>query len=299
MPDEAVGRGVSFLQESHNGDGGWGYHASEHSVVEATACALLALQASAQESSLCQSGLAWLLAAQNPDGGWGVAEDDRQSGWQTAWAILALAGAAAAGQALEKAAIWLAGDTPVRGSPPDPADPQQAIVRIDLSITGWPWLPKQSSWVEPTALAILASTALLRRAKAASAQANLQARVAEAVRYLQDRRCEHGGWNFGNPYMFIALPARAEPTGLAILALASTSAETVQSEDLAALRRETKADGGPLALALAVLALKAMGETAADELSLLLSLQQADGSWSGNCYHTALALLAIGGGLSL
>ena len=76
----------------------------------------------------------------------------------------------------------------------------QKTLAIDFSLRGLPWLPEQASWVEPTALGILALGQ-------APASAESSARVSEAVQYLVDRRCHGGGWNFGNPVMLgAALP---------------------------------------------------------------------------------------------
>ena len=56
-------------------------------------------------------------------------------------------------------------------------------------------------------------------------------------------------------------------------------------------------EGGSLALAWGLLALKALNEPAGDFSVQLTSRQQEDGSWNGNAYHTGVALLADGGQL--
>jgi len=144
--------------------------------------------------------------------------------------------------------------------------------------------------VEPTALALLALDA-------ASAVAAHRARADEAVRYLSDRRCQGGGWNFGNPFMLGAyLPPRPHPTAWALLALHAIAPDAIRPEDVAALRTEMHRDGGAMALALGIMALEALGETDPLARERLTALQRPDGSWEGSPYVTALALRALSGG---
>jgi len=273
-----------------NPDGGWGYAAGEPSMVEATAAATLALRDRPDFAETYERGLAWLAATQHRDGGWGMSAADRESGWQTAWAVLALAGAAADSAVARRGAAWL-----LAVQPPSAADTMLAEARVKLAIDGslygWPWLPDQAAWVEPTALALLALGAL----QDAGAPA---ARLDEAVRYLADRRCAGGGWNFGNPVMLGArLPPRPHPTAWALMALAKQRRDALRPEDIAALRAEMARDGGALALGLGLLALRTLGEDDDGTASRLLTLQAADGGWNGNSYHTAIAMMALRGAL--
>jgi len=120
------------------------------------------------------------------------------------------------------------------------------------------------------------------------------ARLEEASRYLQDRRCRGGGWNFGNPVMLGGdLPARAHPTAWALLALHYVAASAIRDEDIRALRAEMERDASPLALAWGLLTLNALGQDEPLAATRLRALQGDDGSWSGNPYHTAIALLAL------
>lgn len=78
------------------------------------------------------------------------------------------------------------------------------------------------SWVEPTAIAVLA----LR----ANGHAD-HPRVSEAVRMLMDRRLGHGGWNYGNTVVFGAeLKPMPDATGMALAALQGmVSRDDIQS----------------------------------------------------------------------
>ena len=84
----------------------------------------------------------------------------------------------------------------------------------DTSIVGWPWTSGTHSWVEPTALAVLA----LRREGLGT-----HVRVQEGIRLLRDRAIVTGGWNCGNKSTYgRALRPYPATTGLALLALAQT-----------------------------------------------------------------------------
>lgn len=280
-----------YLRASQNSDGGWGYSEGHGSVLEATAMAMLALARGPNSTDVLAVATRWLLAAQHDDGGWGLAADDPESGWQTAWAGLVLARLGGNDEALRRAARWLLNANAWEFDQSQPNQGRDTVLNIDLRLHGWTWLPNQSSWVEPTALAMLA---LQASPLAAEAQVQLE----EAVRYLQDRRCRDGGWNFGNPYMFdAALPARAHPTAFAILALVAVSPDAILLADLELLRQEARQEGSALALGLAALALQAAGEGASEELASLAALQGPDGSWDASPHRTAVALLALQGGL--
>lgn len=281
-------RARSFLLATQNPDGGWGYAPGQASLVEATAAVVLALDDPAPAAER-ERALAWLQGGQHADGGWGLNHADTHSSWLTAWALLALARAGAAGGIYGRAIEWLLA-APILSAPQD--DLQRGDVfrklSIDASLRGWPWRPGEGSWVEPTSLAMLA----LQSVPAAASDPPVAARLAEAVRYLQDRRCRDGGWNFGNPYMVgAALPCRAHPTAWGILALTRRDPAAVQDADVAGLRHDMQADGGVLALAWGLLALRSRGLDDQPSASRLAVLQGEGGDWHNNPYQTALGLL--------
>jgi hypothetical protein len=281
---------VDFLLRTENPDGGWGYATGQPTCVEPTAAVALALRDTPEAANAGARAVRWLCLAQHSDGGWGLQADDVQSGWQTAWAVLALAGTASGKAAAQRGAGWL-----LALQPPAVEDAQAAqgkeMLAIDVSLNGWPWMPGQASWVEPTALALLALHAL----PDAGAPAH---RLDEAVRCLTDRRCAGGGWNFGNPVMLgSSLPPRAHPTAWALMALTKLRSGAVRSEDITALRAEMASDGGALALGLGLLALRILGEAQDDASARLSALQAADGGWNANPFHTAIAIMGERGSL--
>ena len=89
-----------------------------------------------------------------------------------------------------------------------------------------------------------------------------------------------------------ALPARAPQTAVALIAMLASGSNPKDENDIAAMRRDMLDDVSPLALAWGSLALKLLGYDHADMITMLSSLQQENGSWTDNNYHTAIALMA-------
>lgn len=297
------GTARDFLWRTQNADGGWGYAVGHTSNVEATAAVVLALASDAaagvpSAAALpppppsagereAERAIAWLVAAQRPNGGWGLTADDPMSGWQTAWAILALARPSASEAAVRRGVAWLLAVPLMRLEKAEDVRWMKDILGIDPTLRGWPWLPGQAGWVEPTALALLALAPW-------AARTDVRPRLDEGIRFLLDRRCQDGGWNVGNPVMFSRpLPPRAIPTAWALLALNRLMPDAVRDEDVTTLRREMHADGSTSALAWGLLALRSLGQDDRVAADRLAARQAADGGWDNSPYHTAIALRAL------
>jgi hypothetical protein len=203
MSDWQSAARASLLRQS-TADGAWGYRAGTAPQAEPTAWAGLALLG--DDASV--RAAAWLAKLQAPDGGVPICATSPQPKWPTAPALLLFC-AVGAGEPRRRALEYLLA-TEGRTSPRSPADP----VQLDGSIVGWPWTAGAHSWVEPTALAVLA----LGRAGAGD-----HARARDGRRLLLDRAVPSGGWNYGNKIV-LDMPQRPQPapTGLALLALAGT-----------------------------------------------------------------------------
>jgi hypothetical protein len=274
---------ISFLFSAQNTDGGWGYRLKQDSAVEPTSAALLALRAIPSADYSFRRGVNWLKDAQHGDGGWGFSARDIDSAWQTAWAVLALLRCGQEGEISGRGVKWLLGVSTFQ----DKKKNTQKIEKISMS--GWPWLPGEAVWIEPTALAILALDSVpdLRIAND---------RIKAALRYIQDQRCFEGGWNVGAPgTLNSALPARAHPTAWVLLALLHKTPKAFHSEDIHALRSEMHRDGGASALAWGLLALRTLKEDDKMGEARLTAMQGENGGWDDNPYITAVALMAMRG----
>jgi hypothetical protein len=89
--------------------------------------------------------------------------------------------------------------------------PQTELLGYDSELRGWPWVDGSHSFIEPTAINVLA----LKLAGHADGP-----RVREAVELFLDRMLPNGGWNYGvSIVMGSVAPPRVHPTGLALAAL--------------------------------------------------------------------------------
>jgi hypothetical protein len=199
-------------------DGTWGYRRGAAPAVEPTALAALGLLATDQPGDDSSRALALrasdrLERLQARGGRLGVTATLPEPGWATPLAMLLWGALASAGKARNRAAGWLLGERV--DAPPRATDPE-GITGHDTSIQGWPWVEGTHSWVEPTALALMA----LAREGITD-----HPRVVDGLRLLDDRALEGGGWNYGNTAVF-GRPLRPQPapTGLALLALAARRA---------------------------------------------------------------------------
>jgi hypothetical protein len=120
----------------------------------------------------------------------------------------------------------------------------------NTQLVGWAYAEQTHSWVEPTAMAVLALKA--------AGQENSSA-CREGIALLLDRQLPGGGLNYGNT-IILGQPLRphVQPTGIALLALASASNSSGQfSKSIAWLRRNIGPHTTPLSLGWAVLGLQA------------------------------------------
>ena len=194
---------------------GWAYRREALPCVEPTVLACLGLLASEGDRRAeyppgeIRSAADWVATLQGMDGSLGVSATVATPGWTTPYGMLLWAALGGYTSQRERAARWLLGQEGV--AVPNLA-PSERTVGHDTSIVGWPWVGDTHSWLEPTALAVLA---LRREGK------NAHPRLRDGLRLIRDRAIATGGWNYGNNIAFgRALRPQPAPTGLALLALA-------------------------------------------------------------------------------
>lgn len=278
-----MSRALTFLRAAQNQDGGWGYKIGGISFVEPTAAALFALSLDAQSQEHVQRGRALLKNLQRADGGWAIAALDDTSGWMTAWAVWALAESEK--ETADPGAQWLLKTSGIRVTDQSQIAGVEKVLRIDPTITGWPWQPGDAAWIFPTALALLALHAM---------NLNHHARTREAIQYLLDRAISTGGWNIGNPFMVTGnLPPTVENTALALMALRVYEIQNEimeRAEDSLAQENFTNT---AFEWAWRVWYWKRANMPLEHARAALLSLQRADGSFDGNPFTTALVAMTL------
>ena len=158
-----------------------------------------------------QRGADWLQTLQKADGSLGIAPSLPSPCWATPHAILLWNALEVHAPARRRAAAWLLEQ---KGNPiAVDAAYLGSVVGHDTTLVGWPWIEGTHSWIEPTAMAILA----LDREGLGN-----HPRVAEGIRVVLNRALAQGGWNYGNTSVFgRQLRPQPGPTGLALLALAA------------------------------------------------------------------------------
>ncbi|HZQ06419.1 MAG TPA: prenyltransferase/squalene oxidase repeat-containing protein [Anaerolineae bacterium] len=278
-----MSRAIEFLHAAQNADGGWGYKPSGMSFVEPTAAVLLALHQDAPTDATVQRAQTWLAELQRADGGWGIAALDEESGWMTAWAVWALTSSNP--QAAQRGVNWLLQNAGIRVTDPQQAEGVKKVLRIDPTITGWSWQPGDAAWIFPTALTLLALNAMNVRD---------HPRVTEALAYLQDRAIATGGWNIGNPFMVTGdMPPTVENTVMALMALNAfdIKSEITQRANEWLFRpfTSTAFEWSWRAWYWAPSNVNVLGAR-----EVVSKMQREDGSWDGNPFTTAIALLAKG-----
>jgi hypothetical protein len=120
------------------------------------------------------------------------------------------------------------------------------------SSVGWPWIMETYSWVEPTALAILALNL---------SGYGTHERVHEAVRRLKDFQLPSGGWNIGSLIIFgRETYPQIDCTGIALTALKGYVRKEEIDRSLHYLKSEIALCRTPLSLGWALFGLDAWGE---------------------------------------
>ena len=213
---------------------------------DSTAWAVLALAKIEGHASSVDSGRAILAANQLKDGR--IAFPDAQEVfWPTAIAVLAWHGAGQFDQANKSAVNFLLKTTGIH-FPHNPKDP----VAHDTSIKGWPWVGATHSFVYPTAITLLALEI---------AGQNGHPRFREGLNMIMNRQLPHGGWNYGNTFVYgKELHPFVDTTGIALAALAGHVEKEKISDSLRYLQAQAEQARTPLSLAWALFGLGAWGE---------------------------------------
>jgi hypothetical protein len=281
LSDRAAGsllEGVlGAVAEAQNSDGGWAFAKGGDSRVEPTCWALLGLANTGFAQSGMAHGLDFLKSQQRPDGSWPTTNGMSSGGWVTSLGALTLAQFPANEKSVHAALEWLSDDYPRDSSRWQKFLKSLSAAKQHAShndeFRGWGWTPRTSSWVEPTAFALLAFAAVSAKAAEASAgfsasgQASLPIapqlakqmsdRRPLAIGLLYDRMCSGGGWNCGNPRVYgVDGDSLILPTCWALLALGDTPDHPNRAASLAWLEKSFAAIASPGSLAVAQITLE-------------------------------------------
>ena len=279
LEDDPPARCLKALRERRLPDGGFSGLPGGQYRPDATAWASLALAEDDASAELVGAARERLAADQLSDGRVPIRPEHPNAAWPTYLAVLAWRGSRVHRERRERAIQFVLDNTGLHW----PVDPG-AATEHDTSIRGWPWIVDTHSWVEPTALAILALRAT---------DHGDHDRVREAVRMLLDRMLPHGGWNYGNTRVFGSeLPPLLERTGMALSALSGHVERKRVAASIDYLAARLPRVRTPLSLAWGLLGLGAWGERpppAEGWILETLARQEAAGAYDTS--HVALLLL--------
>ncbi len=293
---------LPMLGSAQNPDGGWGYQQGKESATEPTAWALLALASSQNPPedsgkflTAIQRGKDWLRAAQLPDHSWPAFANFEEGSWLTSWAGLALQQYGEAPEAVAAGANWLCNQWPGDSAPwrvwMQRVFGKRNVLRQNSSLRGWSWTPGTSSWVEPTACALL----LLHRLYASKKfppDAERRRKLAEAMLY--DRMCPGGGWNSGNSAVYgVAGEPLVGPTVWALIALQDYRERAENQMGLQWLLSTREKIQGPGSLALAHICFQVY-EREAPSMIPALRREFEENQFMGSVVVAAMCAVALG-----
>ncbi len=247
------------LRDAQNSDGGWGFRAASVSRTEPTCWALLAAMADPEQGSgpLLARGSEFLRSTQLANGAWPASPCEHTGSWVTSLACWVLGRTKIAPQSLSTGLKWLCADWPSDSTwwrrTAARFSSQRQLAPVNSAYRGWGWTPGTSSWVEPTAMALLA---LEQAPECAPETADKRRQLGEKL--LLDRMCPGGGWNSGNPVVYgVVGEPQVSSTVWAVLALRRRAEHPGVQQGLAWLQNNTTKIGSVLSLALARICLKA------------------------------------------
>ncbi|MEX2119107.1 MAG: hypothetical protein WD847_05825 [Pirellulales bacterium] len=204
---------ITPLLDALGREAGWSYRPGGPAATEVMALATLAL-AGHQRHAAAGRVARRLAALQAGDGSLGITASQRDPHWPTGLAVLAWSVADEPGtrqpggfwQAnVDRAVAWILS---TRGE----TLPKAPDLGHDPTLEGWSWVEGTHSWIEPTAINLLALKATGRTG---------HPRARQAALLLVDRMFASGGCNYGNTIVLgQRLLPHVEPSGLALLALA-------------------------------------------------------------------------------
>jgi len=210
-----------------------------------------------------------LAQSQSEDGSITIAPDLVHAFWPTPLAVLAWSGSRHHEMQRAKAVEFLL----QTGGTHWPRHLNKAVGH-DTSLRGWPWIAGTHSWVESTALSIIALDV---------AGHQNHPRVKEAATMLVDRQLPNGGWNYGNTTIFgMELRPSPEYTGAALGALAGRVPAHTVARSIEYLRQDVSQRRTPIALGWGVLGLSAWDqkpENTTDRIAATLARENRFGRY--------------------
>ena len=287
MAGPSLSQGLKQLQARALAGGGFGSQPGKDFRPDATAWAIIALRALEADGDLVDKARQRLAAAQLEDGPVSISPGHPEAFWPTPLAVLAWQGAAAFQKPQERAVAFLLATSgmPLKKEP-------ESVIGLNTELKGWSWRSDTFSWVEPTAVAMMALEVSGHRD---------HPRLAEAQGLLLDRQLPGGGWNYGNTTVFgQVLRPMPESTGMVLNALSGRVSRDEVQKSIAYLEGSATGLKTPWSLGWALLGLGAWGvrpASANDLIEACLARQGRISSYDTSSLALLLAASRASGGL--
>ncbi len=186
-----------------------------------------------------------LAEAQLDNGSVPLLKDRPEAAWPTPLAVIAWSTAPQYAKSLEKAVQFLLTNSGEHWNADIAAEGH------DTSIRGWPWIYGTHSWVEPTAMTMIALKIAGYRD---------HPRVIEAVKMIMNRQLPAGGWNYGNTRVLgNELFPMPESTGIALSALSSSVPRKKIEKSIQYLQKKLTELESPISLGWVLMGLNTWG----------------------------------------
>ncbi len=284
MTDTSVSRDLESLRKRALKEGGFSNFDHGPYRTDATAWAILAFSVCGADQEFVNLSRSRLASSQLPDGRVCLSSEHPEVYWPTPLAILAWYKSPAHQVMLARATNFLLSHSGVVFEKTAKGPEEH-----DHSLKGWPWVTATYSWIDPTALGVIALKA--------TGQGN-HPRVLEARQMILNRQCLHGGWNYGNRLVYGAeLRPMPENTGLALDALKGLTPRSGLDSSLDYLKSRVQSLRTPIALTCSLFGLGAWGERPAAAPAWLAECWQLQ-EQLGGFDTTALSLLILASRLS-
>ena len=271
-----------------NPDGGWPYYPGKASRIEPTSWALMALAdptpPPAGASHPHAAHVAFLRGLRHASG---ALLDPGAPVANPGWNGLALIALRAIGLDADPLATGLASAVVAAKGVRLADDPGGALAQNN-QLQAWAWMDGTFSWVEPTALCLIA----LKR-RPGPRPPDVLARIREAELMLLDRVCPHGGWNYGNSSVLDQdLRPYVPTTALALLAMQDRVTEPAVQLSLDWLSGHADSERSAMALSLAAVCLAVYRLPSQSVLMALRAQADATG-FLDNAHLIAMAQFAL------
>lgn len=274
-----IAQGLGQLRERVLAHGGFGNRKGGEYRPDATAWAIIALNALGADQELIEAARHHLAGGQLEDGRVSVSPEHPEGYWPTSLAVLAWHGAPAYREARNRAVTFLL-NTSGRHWKREP----ESFAGHDTDLQGWSWRSDTFAWCEPTAMAMMALEA---------AGYGEHPRLGEARRLLLDRQIPGGGWNYGNTTVFgQVLHPMPESTGMVLNALSQKVPREAVQKSIAYLEAGVSGLKTPWSLGWALLGLGAWGARPTGAMAAIEACLERQERFNG--YDTSsLALLLV------